>query len=478
MDKKIYTLPKKEIKKIKNVTIDINGYTFVWRKKIYRAIYEKSQKDIRQTLKSGFLKELEKRDLIPKTIIAKLKTFDSNLVLEHKKIQHITYPKEWSFNMLKDAALITLEVNKIAKNYSFQTIDAHPYNILFENNKPKFIDIGSFIPLNKGADSWFASEEFVFRFYIPLVLWSKGYSSIATRLLYRSPERITLKEYVNIIYPLFRFIPDYIINKILGKYYTILRISSIPDVLIKKRLPHSLSSIVLFLKKNKLLPFQNFDYDKMITKINKLKPPKDTYWSKYQNKLKFANHIKPTHRYKKILNVLKTKHVKSITDLASNQGLISMYIINNSDINFAVCIDNDRGAIDQLYLRCRKKNLNIIPIIQNFLIPSREAPELSLQERYQTDAVLALAITHHLILTQNFSIDSILETISKFTNKFALVEFMPLGLWSGKNSAPVPDWYNQDWFSKNFEKYFLTKDIIQLEKNRILFIGIKKEIRC
>lgn len=89
----------------------------------------------------------------------------------------------------------------------------------------------------------------------------------------------------------------------------------------------------------------------------------------------------------------------------------------------------------------------------------------------KSDIVMALAVTHHLILTQQYQINDIFNTLKSYSNKYVFVEFMPLGLWNGHNNPTVPDWYTVDWFKEHFEKYFKLLKIDHYEKNRILFIG-------
>lgn len=106
---------------------------------------------------------------------------------------------------------------------------------------------------------------------------------------------------------------------------------------------------------------------------------------------------------------------------------------------------------------------------------------------FKSDIAVALAITHHLLLTQGFKIDEIFEKVKSFSNKYVYIEFMPLGLWGGnRNSKPVvPDWYTKDFFENKFKHHFTLLKIITLESHkikgkneahRILFVGkIKHE---
>jgi hypothetical protein len=76
-----------------------------------------------------------------------------------------------------------------------------------------------------------------------------------------------------------------------------------------------------------------------------------------------------------------------------------------------------------------------------------------------------------LILTQNLGISYVLDVIARFSRKFVLIEFMPLGLHDGISAPPVPSWYNENWFRAEFASRFDIIERRQLEKNRVLYVG-------
>jgi hypothetical protein len=90
-------------------------------------------------------------------------------------------------------------------------------------------------------------------------------------------------------------------------------------------------------------------------------------------------------------------------------------------------------------------------------------------ERFASQCVMALAVTHHLVLTQGFNIDSIISTIRSYTTRYAIIEFMPKGLWDGKNAPPFPAWYTREWFMDHLRKQFTIEWEEQTEENRITF---------
>ncbi len=133
-----------DIELYSKTNIDPVGSLFVYQAKYYRAIKDAAVNDILYLFKSGAIDELNKLNLIPSTKISDLKLDGFKLVLEHEKIETITFSSEWSFEMLKAAAKLTIDVNRILFKYGFETKDAHYNNIVFDKYIPKFVDIGSF----------------------------------------------------------------------------------------------------------------------------------------------------------------------------------------------------------------------------------------------------------------------------------------------------------------------------------------------
>ena len=93
-------------------------------------------------------------------------------IFKHKKINYVSYPYEWSFNRLKDAALhhLNLHINLLKNNATL--IDAYSYNVQFINYSPKFIDIMSIKEYSEG-EFWTGHKQFCESFLNPLVLKSK-----------------------------------------------------------------------------------------------------------------------------------------------------------------------------------------------------------------------------------------------------------------------------------------------------------------
>ena len=183
-----------------------------------------------------------------------------------------------------------------------------------------------------------------------------------------------------------------------------------------------------------------------------------TQWGNYHldsGMLLPSGEIKLTKRMDVILELIKTYKPSSVLELAGNNGVLSREIAKISTVGSVVCSDSDYQAVDGLYSIIKKeKKSKILPILLDFMsLPSNGAVEPP-ENRLKSELVIALAVTHHLILTQNFKLDFIIERFSKFTEKYLIVEFMPLGLFNGKYAPPVPTWYTKDWFITGINKKF------------------------
>jgi hypothetical protein len=163
--------------------IDDFGRVFSWNNRVFRAINNQRLEQVEHILKSGLIDELIRKKLFPNTWISNYKLDGYSLILEHEKIKIVTYPYEWSYAMILEAARSVLQVNIISRQYGYRTKDSHSYNILFDDLQPKFIDLGSFIEIDRSDTSWAAYPEFLSYYYYPMSMCRNGNTYMARRLL-------------------------------------------------------------------------------------------------------------------------------------------------------------------------------------------------------------------------------------------------------------------------------------------------------
>jgi hypothetical protein len=151
---------------------DPSGFLFYKNEILYRQVNQVFKKDFEQFIQSGLYQHLvEKKILLSHQTVHENLTGSSNwyLTLQPQFVPFISYPYEWCFDMLKDAALLTLEAAKEALNFGMILKDASAYNVQLLNGKMIFIDTLSFEKYDE-QKPWIAYRQFCEHFFAPLAL--------------------------------------------------------------------------------------------------------------------------------------------------------------------------------------------------------------------------------------------------------------------------------------------------------------------
>lgn len=430
------------------VSVDKMGRVFWDQDFFYRGIYNhKSQLGrVKRLFKVGLIEELVRNGLIlpvEETNIEFCDTDEFGIILRSKKIRNVIHPTEWSFSMLLHAAKLMIDMEKVLQRYGYTFADYHPYNIIFDGTHAYHVDLGSIVMANEDSTRSFvkAMEE---KYYRPLHMWNKKKKSITE--LYMVDRGISDKEWNEYLYGI--VLGGWIYG---GKYFWE---------------GYKKEDITLLEKK-----FNNlYDFKREIEAGHHID------WSGYQDKY-FQNDgkIKENKRFQIVADYLKKYNIQSITELAANQGVFSQMCVEQNILSYSLAIDYDEWAVDKMYRRL-VKNKDKMPIsfgVVN-IVQSKSRDHNDARKRMQNEAVVALALTHHLILSQGLSIERTLDVIMSYGQKYALVEFMPLGLYSRHISSSVgklPKEYTVENFRKAFVDRCVLKEEIRISKNRILFVG-------
>jgi hypothetical protein len=401
-----------EIQFSHNSIIDPFGRVFFHEDKIYRLINEQSVSECMELLNSNLFKELIELGYIPNTKIAVDIEIDSNdLILNHQRfIDSKTY--EWSFSMYKDAAILILKINQICNKYGYELKDAHPNNILFNNGKPIFIDIGSF-QKRSNCQNWIAYSEFVNTMCVPLILWNKG-------------EYFFLRSILESNFSTYRIIPT---QQMISVEY-IQRLTVKTKIYRKNIIDINTNSkiIILFFRfLNKLIRclrrkrnYNFFIIEKRHKKIQLSDVEKidkqriDSLWNDYHTKYLDSNKIISTSRFDRLLVLFMKfcKDAKTVIDLAGNQGVFSFLLEEMNHFESIIMVDYDENAVDIAYSYVKMHQRKVNPFLLNWMHPVNLD---STTDRLHADIVFALAITHHLLLTQGFSIVAIFERLKMYS---------------------------------------------------------------
>lgn len=427
---------------------DPSGHIFYNGNKVFRHVSKKYKDNYDLFMSSGFYEKLvEKDSLIPHKEVSPLDPKSTAYkTIEVKKINFISYPYEWSFSQLKDAALLTLEIQQLAIEHGMSLKDASAYNVQFVEGKPLFIDSLSFEKYEIGKP-WVAYKQFCQHFLGPLILMSK----VDVRL------QQLLKHYIDGL-PLdlvSRLLPKksylkpsllthiHIHAKSQNKYANTAKVKSRPvSKFALLGIVHSLESAVKSLKWN----------------------PKGTEWGEYYT---FTNYSDSSFKYKRkvIEEFIAKSKPKTVWDLGANDGLFSR-IASTQDIQ-TVAFDIDPIAVEKNYKQVKEhKETTMLPILSDLTNPSPSIgwfhrERQSLVNRSQADMVFALALIHHMAISNNVPLEMLAEFFASL-GKSLVIEFVPKADSKVKillaTRPDIFDQYNEQDFEKIFSKNFKIED--------------------
>ena len=333
-------------------------------------------------------------------------------VFKHKKINYISYPYEWSFHRLKDAALhhLNLHINLLKNDATL--IDAYSYNVQFINYSPIFIDLMSIKEYSEG-EFWRGHKQFCESFLNPLVLKSKlgiNYNNWFKGNL----EGIDTGELSKLLKFKHMFSWNIFYNIFLLNYFE-KKYKKNDDLKVTKNRK---------LKKNYYLSILT----NLISFIEGLKPKKEaSVWGEYSRENTY-NEEEKKNKYEFISNYYKKNKSKKALDLGCNNGEYSTLALNSGCEN-VIGLDYDLNAIDEAYLTSKKEKLNFLPLYFDVSNPSsnigwQQKERKGFMERLDFDSVMALAFEHHLAIAKNIPLEDVVNWITSLAPK-GIIEFVP-----------------------------------------------------
>lgn len=445
---------------------DPSGFIFEKGGILYRQVNKIFKEDFDSFIQSGLYEYLvEKGLLISHQVVPGNLTGspDHYLTLLPEKIAFISYVYEWSSEMFRDAALLTLQLVKEAVSFGLMLKDATPYNIQWHKGKLIFIDSLSFEKYNE-TEPWIAYRQFCESFLGPLLLMH--YSKMPLQQL-------------QLAYP--DGIPLAIIKSLLPKrsrfsLYTYLHIHLHAGIAAKKN--NATKNKAAF-SKHKLLNLVN----SLESLVKQLKLPQlQSAWSEYYEEA--AQREDYLEEKVTVINnwVNQLNDIKTVVDLGANEGKFSeLLAAKNIDIT---AVDADPLCIDNLYRKIKSSGIKKIqPLIIDLAHPSpsigvNNEERDSFSKRCKADLTLALALIHHLAIGKNIPFEKIAGLFSKMA-PMLIIEFIPMQdnkIQMMLNSKKdIYAGYNEQNFLAAFEKNFTIIERKEINTtNRILFLMKKK----
>ena len=429
---------------------DNMGYVMENKNYINRIVYKKYNDKIKKIYSLYSKNNLKNQGIVKTTFRYK------NRILIHPKYT-ISYPFEWSANMFKDALLFHLNLYLKLDKHELTLKDGILNNILFYKAQPIFVDFFSMIfKRDLSSEIWLLKLNkknfFDLRFAIfnsmilpfmiePFILFARKNNITARNFLF--------SHYVNVV-QVNSF--TYKINKIFWKKFYKIKYFFF-------YLNNNLKLLNKSIKIDNKKKFNNF-LKKIVNiiKIIDVSPKVSNYSSYYEDKKENYNFLfdpKWGDKQKNVFKIIKTYRPKSVLDLGCNTGWFSFLAAKNGAS--VIAIDNDESCVDKIYLYTKKNNFNILPLVMSFEdlhkhkygIPLKKNTKSKILfsspiSRFQSDMVMCLALSHHLILGNGLSIKKIFEDLSLLTKKYLVFEFVDL------NDPLIKKHGN---FFQNLEKY-------------------------
>ncbi|MCK5233184.1 MAG: SAM-dependent methyltransferase [Candidatus Aenigmarchaeota archaeon] len=447
---------------------DSSGFIFYEDRTLYRQVNKEYKENYDMLMNSGLYAALVDTNLLVKCEEMSSKIKKDHLaykILKPEPVPFISYPYEWCFSQLKDAALATLNIQKTALKYEMSLKDASAYNIQFVNGKPLLIDTLSFEKYCEGQP-WIAYRQFCQHFLAPIALMS--HKDVRLNQL--------LKIYLD-------GIPLNLASTLLP-LRTRCMLSLLSHIHLHSKSQNHFADKGKSLKSNRISRRSFLGLlEHLISTIEKLKwRPKGTEWAEYYDATNYSE-TAFAHKKEVLKSFLKkSPSSKTIWDLGANTGEFSR--IASGFCNQVISFDIDYAAVEKNYLACVESNeKKIIPAVLDITNPSpgigwENKERLSLLQRGPADSAIALALLHHLAISNNTPLEKIADFFSKACNTL-IIEFIPKEDSQVKrlllNREDIFHDYTQGSFEKKFKSNFRIKESVKNKNScRTLYLMQKK----
>jgi ribosomal protein L11 methylase PrmA len=394
---------------------DPSGFLFRLEGEVYRQVNPAFREHYELMMSSGFYQAaVDERLLIEHQEIDGLVGREpAHKVLKPIQLPFVSHPYEWSFSQLRDAALLTLELQELALKFGLCLKDASAYNVQFHRGAPIFIDSLSFEKHLEGRP-WVAYQQFCRHFLAPLALMSYRHIELS-KLLRVYIDGVPL-ELASLLLP----------------FKTRLRPGLFLHLHVHSRMQQRYSDKTDAAKQAQSRQLSRTGLlgivDGLKTAIHKLNwRPAGTEWASYYEETNYSDSARD-EKARLVQQYLEEAAPSSVWDLGANTGFFSRLACDRAIPT--VAFDVDPAAVEKNYLEVRKKGEEfILPLIMDLTNPS---PDLgwngeersSLHRRGPVDLVMALALVHHLAISNNVP----LEYVARFLRgicRSLIIEFVP-----------------------------------------------------
>jgi hypothetical protein len=442
---------------------DPSGFLFSRGGVLYRQVNRKYEQEYARLMESGLYEKLVKAGLlIPHVEVDQDPAAPDSVykVIQPERVPFISYPYEWSFGQLKDAALATLSFQRRALKVGMSLKDASAYNIQFVRGKPTLIDTLSF-EIYKEGQPWVAYRQFCQHFLAPLALMALKDVRL-NQLMRVYIDGVPLDLASDLLPAKTRFNFGLLTNIHLHagaqKKYSGAEVKSRAGTMSKQAMTGLIDGL-----------------DSAIRKLDW--KPGGTEWGNYYD---ITNYSDAAFEHKKQLVGEWSARMKPtlVWDLGANNGVFSR--VAGETGAYVVSADVDPTAVEQNYRQVKSaKEENLLPLLLDLTNPSPSIGWANEERdafgaRGPADMVLALALIHHLAISNNVPLPQVADFFAK-TGKWLVIEFVPKSdsqvqklLVSRDDIFPT---YTREGFETAFQQRFKICEAVNVsESERVLYL--------
>ena len=401
---------------------DPSGFVFILEGEIYRQINQSYANDYDHFVSSGLYDSLVTRNWLVEHEEHNLDRLTSSTpdsaykIIKPAAVPYISYPYEWSFSQLQDAALLTLQVQKEALQRGMTLKDASAYNVQFIGSRPVFIDTLSFERYVEDSP-WVAYRQYCQHFLGPLALM--GSTDVRLRHMLRS---------------FIDGLPIDLVSKLLPRR-SLFRYGLLSHIHMhaasQRRHQNDFreggkKEGMARLSKQMHLAL----IDSLLSATGKCHLPDfSTEWGDYYSGTNYSGDSMVAKE--RLVAELVDRYFgkgQTIHDLGSNTGQFSRLVAGED--RYVVSYDIDELAVERNYLTNKAaNNTNVLALLLDLSNPSPaqgwgHAERDSFAQRAGNEFVMALALVHHLAIGNNLPFNEIASFFSQLGDTL-IVEFIP-----------------------------------------------------
>lgn len=381
----------------------------------YRQVNALGQGAYDRLMDSGLYAALVERKMLVRHEEVAIRPFDARVayrVLQPEQVDFVTYPYEWCFSQLQDAALLTLDAQLIALRRNMSLKDATAYNVQFVHGRPVLIDTLSFEAYEEGRP-WVAYRQFCQHFLAPLALMAR----VDVRLNH------LLRAYID-------GIPLDLASKLLPRG-TRLNMGLLMHLHLHARMQGAYSSTespkpkrAMTVSRNGLIGIVQ-GLRGIVSKLHW--NASGTEWAQYYRSTNYSD-ASFDHKKQLVGEYLSQAKPRGVWDLGANTGVFSRLAADAGTPTIAFDIDPAAVEINYREMK-RKQEICLLPLLLDLTNPT---PGLgwggeerdSLLMRAPVDCAMALALIHHIAISNNVPMHKIAALLSRLCRTL-IIEFVP-----------------------------------------------------